>query len=556
MNIVLLVSAFNSLTQRAFCALRGAGHRVSVQYTLDEHSMVGAITAAKPDLIICPYLKERVPARIWRRWRTIIIHPGPVGDRGPSSLDHAICDGVKVWGVTAIQAVEEMDAGPIWATRTFAMPPDPPRKSALYNGPVADAAMQCIAEVLDKAAEPSFAPTPLVQAPRPVPGTGLRPLLRQADREFSWADHPAAIVRRIQAADGFPGVRTQIGGLAVHAFDACVGRAAGPPGQLLGRRDGAVLVGTGRGSVWIGQLKQTRHDGVPSVKLPAANVLRRALRGVPQAPPTAGGEQYAAAHYIRRGAVGELTVRAYNGAMSTHQCRRIAAALHAALRCDTRVLVLRGTTDVFCNGIHLGMVDAAADPAAEAWANIRAINAICRRVCAESRQLVISAYTANAGAGGAMLGLGADLAVARADTVLNPYYDMGLYGSELHTFTLPLRVGREVTAQLLADKLPIDVSQAHRMGLVDAVGPREPAAFDEWFTEFAAGCATVPRWRVIARAKALRTAAARRPLAHYETVELAEMARDIFDNRHGFAESRKSFLYKDRPAATPAKLAA
>ena len=85
----------------------------------------------------------------------MIIHPGPVGDRGPSSLDWAITEGARAWGVTALQAVEEMDAGPIWATRTFPLPAAPPRKSSLYNGPVADAAMECIFEVVAKAADPA-----------------------------------------------------------------------------------------------------------------------------------------------------------------------------------------------------------------------------------------------------------------------------------------------------------------------------------------------------------------------------------------------------------------
>jgi putative two-component system protein, hydrogenase maturation factor HypX/HoxX len=254
--------------------------------------------------------------------------------------------------------------------------------------------------------------------------------------------------------------------------------------------------------------------------------------------------------------VGELTIRAYNGAMSTRQCRRIASALRTALRQDTRVLVVRGTTDQFCNGIHLGMIEGAVDPATEAWANIRAINAICRRICGEHRQLVLCAYTANAGAGGAMLGLGADVTVARAGTVLNPYYNIGLYGSELHTFTLPQRVGRDMAASLLADKLPIDAAHAYRLGLLDAVGPRDPAAFDEWLTEFATRCATMRRWPSVATAKSHRTAVARRPLSYYETAELAEMARDIFDDRNGFAESRRSFLYKQRSAATATKLAA
>src|SRR5947209_5859151 len=179
MKILLLVSSFNGLTQRAWCALREAGHEVSVELALDELTIVSGVEAAKPDLVICPFLKERVPARVWRTWRTIIIHPGPPGDRGPSSLDHAIMDGAPVWGVTALQAVEEMDAGPIWASRTFPMPATPPRKSALYVGPVADAALACVDEVLAKAADPSFAPTPLERTRVSVVGARLRSAMKQ-----------------------------------------------------------------------------------------------------------------------------------------------------------------------------------------------------------------------------------------------------------------------------------------------------------------------------------------------------------------------------------------
>src|SRR4029450_8117152 len=89
---------------------------------------------------------------------TIIVHPGPKGDRGPSSLDWAITSGARRWGVTALQAVEEMDAGPIWATRVVALSATAPRKSALYNGPIADAALEVVREVVAKAADPAFRP--------------------------------------------------------------------------------------------------------------------------------------------------------------------------------------------------------------------------------------------------------------------------------------------------------------------------------------------------------------------------------------------------------------
>ena len=546
MKILLLVSSFNGLTQRVWCALRDNGHDVSVELAIDEDTIVSGVEKAKPDLVICPFLKERVPARVWRHWRTIIVHPGPVGDRGPSALDHAIMRTLPVWGVTALQAVEEMDAGPIWATRTFPMPAEAPRKSVLYNGPVADAALECVLEVVRKADDPAFTPTPLARAARPVPGTGLQPTLRQADRSFDWDDDAETIVRRIRAADGFPGVRTELAGMTVNVFDAYPGRTQAPAGRVIGHREGAVLVGTGKGSVWIGHLKTP-----DSVKLPATMVLRGRLRGVPELQFGA----YPQVGYVRRGDIGTLTFRFYNGAMSTRHCRRLATGLRYALSQDTRVLVVRSGDCVFSNGIHLGVIEAAADPAAEAWANIRAINAVCRRIIAATNQVIVSGYAGNAGAGGAMLGLGADVVVARSGVVLNPYYEMGLYGSELHTYTLPARVGAVTAARLTREKLPVDHAQAQSIGLVDAVGPRDGDEFAAWLHEVAREQTDGRRWRTTLAAKAERAQAATKPLSYYETRELSEMAADMFDDRNGFAAARHAFMYKRKPAETPAKLA-
>ena len=75
-------------------------------------------------------------------------------------MDWAILGAEPVWGVTALQAVDTMDAGPVWATETIAMPADPPRKSDLYNGLVADGAMGLIRKVLSKAPDPDFRPEP------------------------------------------------------------------------------------------------------------------------------------------------------------------------------------------------------------------------------------------------------------------------------------------------------------------------------------------------------------------------------------------------------------
>ncbi|WP_250028470.1 hydrogenase maturation protein [Paractinoplanes maris] len=556
MRILLLVTAFNGLSQRAWCALREAGHDVGVQLATSASDMIDGVRATDPELILCPFLKDRVPAEIWKKRRTVIIHPGPVGDRGPSSLDWAIAEGARSWGVTALQAVEEMDAGPIWATRTFPLPAAAPRKSSLYNGPVADAALECVLETVAKAADPAFKPVPADAAPTELPGARPRPLMKQDDRVFDWSDATERILRKIRAADGAPGVRTELAGQPVFAYDATAGLArGGRPGTVLGRRQGAVLVGTGDGSLWVGHLRDTEGG----IKLPATTLLGSRLRGVPNSPVPIGTEpespvSYRQVRYRRTGRIGWLAFDFYNGAMAPGHCRRLLAALRHAVAQNTDVLVLRGGTDAFSNGIHLNVIDASSDPAGSAWANIRAINDVCREIITCTKQVVVAAYAGSAGAGGVMLGLGADVVAARAGIVLNPYYEMGLFGSELHTFTLPRRVGADQAQQLVDDKLPVSAEQAARIGLVDEVGPRHPDAYTEWLTALAERESEPRTARRRRQAKARRLAGERVPLEVYEARELAEMSRDMFGDRNGFIAARHAFVTKAPPAGTPERL--
>jgi len=560
MKVLLLVSAFNGLTQRAWCALRADGHEVGVQLATDDQAIIDTAFSTAPDIIICPFLKDRVPQQVWQHFRTVIIHPGPIGDRGPSSLDWAITEALPQWGVTALQAIDEMDAGPIWASRTFAMPAVPTRKSEIYNGPVADAAMECIREVVSKATDPDFTPVPLAKATVTIPGARLRPTMTQADRRFDWTDPAEHIIRRIRAADGSPGVRGTLGGRELLLFDAHVGPASRgvTPGSIVAVRHGAVQVTTGDGSIWIGQVKPAAGtvDG-PRIKLPAATVLARQLRGLPRSPGalTAPAGEHADIRYRRDGRVGWLSFDFYNGAMSTTGCRRLLSALRHAAAQDTTALVLVSGPSAFSNGIHLNVVEAGADPAAVAWANIKAINAVCRTIVTMTRQVVVAGMGGSAGAGGVMLALGADLIAARDGIVLNPYYDIGLYGSELHTYALPRRVGHGMAVQLLQDKLPVDTAGAAHLGLIDAVGPRDYPTYLQWLAEFAAQAATPAESARLRAAKLDRLAAIEAPLDAHLARELAEMSLDMFDNRTDFAGARHDFVHKVRPAVTPARLA-
>ncbi|MEU7785543.1 hydrogenase maturation protein [Amycolatopsis sp. NPDC049159] len=546
MKILLLCSAFNGLSQRAWAGLRARGHRVTVRPVHDPPEMTAAAAAVDPELIICPFLRRRVPEPVWRRYRTIIIHPGPPGDRGPSALDWAIMDAEHTWGVTALQATGDLDGGPVWGTRVFRMPADPPRKSTLYNTEVSDAAMSLIDEVVAKAEDTGFTPRSQDRR-RPGAVGGLRPLVRQADRSFSWADPADHILRRIRAADGRPGVHTELAGVPVAVFDAHPGEPSpGEPGTIAARSAGAVLVRTGDGALWIGHARRLAPEAPgTTVKLPAA----LALGGVPEAPQIADPPSLREVGYRRFGEVGLVRFEFYNGAMSTAQCRRLAAAVRHAAAQDTAAVVLAGG-EVFSNGLHLGVIDAHPDPAAEAWRNITAIDDLCREIIACTGQLVVSALAGDAGAGGVMLALGADRVIARDGTLFNPHYrKMGLYGSEYWTYVLPHRVGGAQADRLTTHCEPVTAAEAARIGMVDELAASDRAEFLATALDYATELVAGGRARALLdRKRATRTAdEQRRPLETYRVRELAEMSRDIFDDRHGFAHARRTFL-TGRPA--------
>ncbi len=296
-----------------------------------------------------------------------------------------------------------------------------------------------------------------------------------------------------------------------------------------------------------------------SIKLPTTVALCDHLTGVPevldppaQSPDQAGIRDIA---YQRVGRVGILSFDFYNGAMSSGDCRRLATALRRAAALDTRVLVIRGG-ETFSNGIHLNVIEAAANPATEAWHNINAIDDVCREIITCTNQIVVAAVAGNAGGGGAVLPLGADRVVLRDGVVLNPHYrTMGLYGSEYWTYVLPRRVGDDEARRLTEQCQPIGAEEATRIGLADRLVPGSREEFDQTVSEYAAALAMRDDYDRLLEAKCAGRVEdeRRRPLDTYRVQELAEMSRDIYGDRHDFAATRRAFVTKQpRPATTPA----
>ncbi|MFE6064531.1 enoyl-CoA hydratase-related protein [Streptomyces sp. NPDC056431] len=548
MRILLVSSSFNSLTQRVWAELGDRGHTVPVEVTADGGAVREAVARHAPDLVVAPMLKAVVPRDVWRAHRCLIVHPGPVGDRGPSSLDHAIHDGAREWGVTVLQADEEMDAGDVWATATFRVPEV--GKSDLYRNELADAAVAAVLLAVERAADGA--------PPRPQTGeVRVRPVLRQEERRISWdEDATETVLRTLRAADSQPGVPDRLLGAewflhGGHAEDGLRGR----PGALLATRAGAVCRATVDGAVWIPELRARTGPGMPrACKLPATLALAGRLPELPELPapadPAPGRRTWSDIRYREQGPVGVLSFAFPSGAMSTDQCRRLLDAYETARGRPTSVLVLGGQRDFFSNGIHLNVIEAAVDPAAESWANINAMNDLVEAVLTTTDRLVVSAIGGNAAAGGVMLALAADEVWCRSGSVLNPHYRrMGLYGSEYWTRTLPGKVGDALAARLTEEASPVSAAASLDMGLVDRVVDCGPGEFTAEVTRLALQLASHRglQPRIAAKKAEHECRESVLPLAVIRERELARMQSIFADPTASYHARRRAFVRKEAP---------
>src|SRR5690606_33890084 len=109
--------------------------------------------------------------------------------------------------------------------------------------------------------------------------------------------------------------------------------------------------------------------------------------------------------YEESGPVGFVRFSFPGGAMGTDRCRRLLEAYRFACSRPTQVVVLGACRDFFSNGIDLNLIEAADDPAAESWANVRAMNDLVEAVLTTTDRLTVAALGGNAAAGGVMLAL-------------------------------------------------------------------------------------------------------------------------------------------------------
>ncbi|KAF2104215.1 ClpP/crotonase [Rhizodiscina lignyota] len=634
MKILFLCTAHNSLSQRLYLAL-STSHDVTVEYALSDELMITAAELSRPDLIICPFLTTRVPRELYTTYLTLIIHPGPPGDVGPSALDWVLMGddgsvedpskllksldgetcrpGRTHWGVTVLQAIEEFDAGPVWAFEQFPINIDQPglTKSELYRGFVSRAAISaCLTAVarIQKAAHRDPPPSRIspnlrahpdykilsVENKMPFKGGRLfhRPLLKAAQRDFDPFRHNAQqISRRIRCGDSQPGALSKVFGQSLYIYGGIIEDSVGgpnpgsvpgaAPGTIVATRNEAVCIATcdGRG-IWITHVRRQKRaqDNALWPKVPAvhgllelgimnATQVRQLQWDLPndwaKSPyPTFQEVWVEFADYGENKRAAYLYFDFYNGAMATNQCSHLIDAMDYILSCSTAknpikaVILMAGS--YFSNGIALNVIEAHKDPSSESWANINRIDDVVHYLLHEFPAkgiLTIAGVRGNAAAGGCALATACDLVIAGSDVVLNPAYrGIGLYGSEYHSISYSGRCGKDKATEILRSMTPISPFEARSIGLVDHVFPGTGAILEKRIRNHVAVVVKSGKpGRVLWKAKQELSPAV---LATARAAELSEMAKDFYSPRSTRYHSRRfNFVRKVKATQTPLRFA-
>ncbi len=563
MRILLISTAFSGLTQRFYTELGDAGFLVSVElHSGDLVQLIEGVSLYKPDLILCPFLTKYLPKEIYQNYKCLIVHPGIKGDRGPSSLDWAIQNNEPEWGVSLLEAAEEMDAGAIWANKTFPM--RPATKSSIFYREVSQAAVDCLWEALSYFDAPDFKPETQDYNRTDYKGKTL-PTMKQADRAINWKAHKTDdILQRINAADGSPGVLDEIYGQPVFMFNAHKeSQLTGKAGEIIATANHAICRATVDGAIWIGHLQPKLKSGVKGIKLPASFVLKdlmpknSALKSLFAKNIKAieidykqPGRQLPCQEvwFEQDDSVAYLYFPFHNGGMSTEQCQLLLSVYRHVAQLPIKAIVLMGGDECWSNGIHLNHIENAENPSDESWLNINAIDDLIYQIITTLDKVTIAAVAGSAGAGGAIMALATDQVFAREGVIFNPHYkNMGeLYGSEYWTYLLPQRVGMDISTSLTEQRLPISAKKAWRIGFIDKMLDKDHTLFtaqvkhlvqtlvrdNEAFTQ----CLNT-------KAKTRCYNESLKALATYRQFELTQMYANFYGNDH-YHQARQNFVYK------------
>ncbi len=230
--------------------------------------------ALRPDLLVVVAFGQLLGAEVlgYARHGALNVHASLLPRwRGAAPIARALLAGDAETGVTVMQMVPALDAGPVLARRACAIAVDD--TAATLHDRLAALGGEALLEVL------TDLPGHLDRAePQGAAGVTYAAKLSRAEGRLDWDAPATELARRVRALQPWPGAWTPLGEdpLRIWAAEAQAGPAAGAPGTVLATGRSGIDVATGDGV-----LRLTRIQPAGGKAMPAADFARaRDLVGV------------------------------------------------------------------------------------------------------------------------------------------------------------------------------------------------------------------------------------------------------------------------------------
>ena len=171
--------------------------------------------------------------------------------RGASPINAAIVRGEAFTGVTTMEMVESLDAGPIYLQRV--VPIDPMENAGELFDRLAGHGASLLIETLERIEEGACSPVP-----QPEEGESNAPRLSKEDGLVPWGGSAIEVHNHIRGMNPWPGSYSFHGGryLKIHrAAPYDLVQTGAVPGTILKVGAGGVIVACGRGAVALKRLQ-------------------------------------------------------------------------------------------------------------------------------------------------------------------------------------------------------------------------------------------------------------------------------------------------------------
>lgn len=226
---------------------RSLGIEVSQPEDVNDTETQERVAAATPDAVVVCAFGALIREPLLSAHEMINVHPSLLPRwRGAAPVERAIAAGDRQTGVSIMRLVAELDAGPVFGSRSEPIHPDDDYGS--LSARLAETSGELLEEVLDVPREPT---------PQAVEGATYAAKIEREERRLD-TDRPAEELERlVRAFNPHLGVYAELSGgerLGVRRATLYGSPDFPAPGQLEAR-DGKVLLGAGGGALELGEVQ-------------------------------------------------------------------------------------------------------------------------------------------------------------------------------------------------------------------------------------------------------------------------------------------------------------